>query len=240
MKKILKNIFFSIVCILSFFSICSVSALEYELAWAKITANTDEKNTQKYTHLISNTFLSPWLPFSWSWLILHLDIHQVEPRGQFRGREIRLSANIADNGEFVKLLTHELAHFIDIYIFRPTQLEETDISRDFYKISWQSAKLKHSSASLKDFVSGYAATNQYEDFAESFVWYIFHNDDFFERAMKNENLRQKYLFFADNVFSKWQFQGTDFSVKKAENYLWDTTKIPIVLEKYLSFSISSI
>ena len=28
------------------------------------------------------------------------------------------------------------------------------------------------------FVSGYAATNQYEDFAESFAMYVFHNAAF--------------------------------------------------------------
>jgi hypothetical protein len=53
-----------------------------------------------------------------------------------------------------------------------------------------------------DFVSGYAAANQYEDFAESLVFYIFHNATFADRALRSESLRQKYLFFANSLFPR--------------------------------------
>lgn len=84
-------------------------------------------------------------------------------------------------------------------------------------------------------MSGYAATNQYEDFAESLVWYVFHNEDFADRALRNEMIRQKYLFFATQVFPGGAFQGTDFSRGRPPAYMWDTTKVSIQLEKYLYF-----
>ncbi len=83
------------------------------------------------------------------------------------------------------------------------------------------------------FISGYAATNQYEDFAESFTFYIFHNREFADRAMKNESLRQKYLFFSNSIFTGGAFVDTDFRIGKIPKYLWDTTKIPISVQKYL-------
>jgi len=86
-----------------------------------------------------------------------------------------------------------------------------------------------------DFVSGYAATNQYEDFAESFVFYIFHNATFADRALRSESIRQKYLFFANTVFARGYFQGTDFSIGRVPSYVWDTTKIAYSLQKYLYF-----
>ena len=95
--------------------------------------------------------------------------------------------------------------------------------------------MKKSGISLASFVSGYAATNQYEDFAESFVWYIFHNEDFADRALRDDRVREKYLFFASAVFPNGQFQGTDFSLGVPPGYLWDTTKIPVLLQKYLYF-----
>lgn len=51
--------------------------------------------------------------------------------------------------------------------------------------------------------------------------------------MKNEALRQKYLFFSEHVFHQGEFIDTDFRITKIPNYLWDTTKIPISVQKYL-------
>ena len=84
-----------------------------------------------------------------------------------------------------------------------------------------------------DFVSGYAATNQYEDFAETFVFYVFHNSTFADRALRSESLRLKYLFFMNSVFPMGAYQGTDFSIGRVPSYLWDTTKISFSLQKYL-------
>ena len=53
---------------------------------------------------------------------------------------------------------------------------------------------------MEDFVSGYALTNDYEDFAESLTMFVLFNEEFAQRAQKNEALKKKYLFLQDFVF----------------------------------------
>jgi hypothetical protein len=81
----------------------------------------------------------------------------------------------------------------------------SDVSEDFYDISWEKPLVKQSGQDSNSFVSGYALTNQYEDFAESFTFYVFHNEEFASRALKNENLRKKYLFFNERIFPNEEF-----------------------------------
>lgn len=79
-------------------------------------------------------------------------------------------------------------------------------------------------------------TNQYEDFAESYVYYILHNKDFYTRAQASSLLRQKYDFFEKYVFSTKEFFKEDFSSDtELKNYYWDITKIPIDVEKFLQY-----
>lgn len=177
--------------------------------------------------LYSNAML-----FNYSRLSVIIDGLQKEPRGRMRNAQISLSPYIVRDTEFTKLFVHELAHYIDIYAFFSNGIRR-DISNDFYRISWQSPTAKRSKQGTMDFVSGYAATNQYEDFAESFVFYVFHNATFADRALRSESMRQKYLFFSDSVFSNGYFQGTDYSIGTVPSYLWDTTKVAYSLQKYL-------
>jgi hypothetical protein len=57
-----------------------------------------------------------------------------------KGRSISLSAAVVRDSEFLKLFTHELAHFIDIYSLGGAP--DTDSSNVFYRISWQDARTK--------------------------------------------------------------------------------------------------
>jgi hypothetical protein len=43
-------------------------------------------------------------------------------------------------------------------------------------------------------------TNKYEDFAESFTYYVLHNNDFYSKAKKSDILMNKYNFFKNNIF----------------------------------------
>lgn len=171
------------------------------ISGAKISANGDTWVANKRIEHISVMLKSAFFPFVYDGLNVLIDSQQKEPRGQIRGKEMKLSAQVVSDAEFLKLFTHELGHFIDIYVLRATR-ETADPSLDFYRISWKSPKTKLPNVKLSSFVSGYAATNQYEDFAETFVWYVFHNAKFMDQAMINEDLRLKYLFFADHVFTK--------------------------------------
>lgn len=172
------------------------------------------------------------MAFGYSTLSILIDMNQVEPRGKMQWHTITLSATVPKESEFLKLLVHELGHYVDIYSLIANSFG-WDPSTSFYDISWIDTSTKKSNETLLSFVSGYASSNRYEDFAESFVFYIFHNREFADRAMKNDSLRQKYLFFSENIFSEWEFVDTDFRIGKIPSYLWDTTKIPISIQKYL-------
>ena len=190
------------------------------------------QNVESRKHLIQNLFSKPSLDFSFSFLKIVLDVNQKEPRGKIQWKIISLSASIKDQSEFLKLLFHEIGHAIDIYTFIP-DMTGFDRSQTFYDISWQDTTTKKAWEKSQNFISGYAATNKYEDFAESFVFYMFHNNDFAERALKNDSLRQKYLFIQRYLFLHGEFTGTDFRINKIPVYFWDTTKIPISVNKYL-------
>jgi hypothetical protein len=124
-----------------------------------------------------------------------------------------------------KVLVHELGHMVDIYFLRKKG-KIPDPSSDFYALSWSESTVMRPGISARSFASGYAATNQYEDFAEAFTLYIFHNTTFAARAKNNYILQQKYDFFRNRVFGDY-FLGTNFEQNSLPESLWDVTKIAI-------------
>ena len=79
-------------------------------------------------------------------------------------------------------------------------------------------------------------TNKYEDFAETFTYYILHNNDFLKKTKKSETLKEKYDFFGKFLFFDKEFLGSDFSVGNVvRSYYWDITKIKIDTEIFLQY-----
>ncbi len=156
---------------------------------------------------------------------LTVDLNRISPRGQMSNESVTLSGRIKSTSEMAKVLVHELAHMVDIYFLRQRG-KTPDPSKDFYAISWSEPTVMHSGMGAKSFASGYAATNQYEDFAEAFTLYVFHNTTFAERAKNNPILQQKYDFLRYRVFGDY-FIGTNFEQNPLPESLWDVTKIVI-------------
>lgn len=137
--------------------------------------------------------------------------------------------------EFLAVGIHEFSHFLDLYILKKSNW--IDISDYFYEISWDDIKILKSWLTQADFVSGYAMTNKYEDFAESFTYYVLHNEDFFELSKESSYLRAKYDFFSNYVFVWNEFKNfwilrNDLEIK---DYYRDITKISYTLEKFLQY-----
>lgn len=141
-------------------------------------------------------------------LNLLIDTQRKEPRGQVVGNKLILSSRISSDSERIKVLVHELGHIIDIYYLHKGVF--TDPSDRFYDISWDAYNVKKKGMKIGDFVSGYALSNKYEDFAETFSFYVFHNDVFRDRATRDISLQKKYDFFAKYVFDDEEFVGTSF------------------------------
>lgn len=161
----------------------------------------------------------------WNFPIV-IDTKRVSPRGQMSNQTITLSSQIKSLSEMAKVLVHELAHIIDIYVLKNKNFS-SDPSGVFYAISWVEPTVIKSSLHTSSFVSGYAATNQYEDFAESFTMYVFHNKAFQERAGKNKQLQEKYLFLRNEVFRGF-FENTSYEKDPIPSRVWDSTKIIII------------
>lgn len=178
-----------------------------------------------YTETISSVVTGKYFRDAlWKFPII-IDTERLEPRGQMYNESITLSSNMASLPEVSKVLVHEIGHMIDIYALKGSSWK-TDPSEEFYKISWENTSTIRAWVSQSSFISGYASTNQYEDFAESFAMYVFHNNDFLNRTKQDDILKQKYNFLHSHIF--WNaFIGSSYEKNPIPKKIWDVTKIAI-------------
>lgn len=138
-----------------------------------------------------------------------------------------------ENDKLLAVFIHEFWHYIDIVHFDNFWYDESD---NFYNISWDSTRVLKWWQKVSDFVSWYAMTNKYEDFAESFIYYVIHNKSFAKKAEKSEFLKKKYDFFSQRLFTDWSFKETDFwKSEEILDYYRDITKIDYFLENFLNY-----
>ena len=134
-----------------------------------------------------------------------------------------MAANIRSFDELAKVLVHELGHIVDIYYLQRSGITR-DLSHTYYEISWEDVDTQKSGASSSDFISWYATTNQYEDFAEAFTFFLFHNEEFLRRSQESWALQKKYDFLRGHVFGDY-YQWSSFEKDPIPSYIWDTTKV---------------
>jgi len=158
-----------------------------------------------------------------------------DTRGRMKSWNIHMyGVTSMSDDEFMQVLIHEFAHYHDIYGLPWNAFG--DRSQDFYDISWKSVTRLKPDAEQEDFVSWYATTNQYEDFAESYLYYMLHNDQFAQRASQNPIVQLKYDYFKNVIFTRNQFYESSFaSSDEIRTYYWDITKIPIDIKKFLQY-----
>ncbi len=136
--------------------------------------------------------------------------------------------------ELLAVWIHEFWHFYDLYILE--KKVSLDISDYFYYISWDWVSIIKAGQEQKDFVSWYALTNKYEDFAESFTYYILHNSDFYSKSEDSSILRAKYDFFSKFIFRNDEFKSDNYkTTTEIKKYYRDITKIEFSLENFLQY-----
>lgn len=149
-----------------------------------------------------------------------------------------LDGTVKSTAELRALFVHESGHNWDLGCLRGTSdagksafsdgdesIYKNDPSLNFYRISWITSHVQRSDANPEDFVSGYASYDIFEDFAESFAYFILHNNEFATRAQTNDALAQKYIFIRDTIF-----EGNVPHIATSESKFngkvpWDTTKL---------------
>lgn len=160
----------------------------------------------------------------WKFRII-IDTKRIEPRWQMYNESITLGTGMTSLPEVSKVLIHEIAHMLDIYALKKT-LRKSDPSEEFYRVSWKDPATIKAWVPKTAFISGYASTNQYEDFAESFVMYIFHNTEFQKRAAENDYLKQKYNFLKTHIFGD-AFLGSAYENEAIPKKIWDVTRVTL-------------
>ena len=80
-----------------------------------VNTNGNAQNIASRKKLIEEVLRADSMRFGYNALLILIDANQVEPRGKMQGRSITLSATVLRDGEFLKLLVHELGHYTDIY-----------------------------------------------------------------------------------------------------------------------------
>jgi len=139
-------------------------------------------------------------------------------RGLGGGSSIILRCKNVSDAEVAGVLVHEIGHITDENFLQGSKGLATkyldfgravlsdDPSSYFYAISWASDKEKLSDATEADFVSGYAMSDPFEEFAESYAYYILHGEEFRALSANNFALKQKY-----QILKKYVFDGKEFA-----------------------------
>lgn len=159
------------------------------------------------------------------------------PRALSNGSKLYLRSNLFELPEAKEVIIHELGHVIDLGGLKSTEYEiesafqdghypiyADDYSMIFYSTSWSSSEDWREDTKTTDFVSGYAATDPFEDFAESFLLYVEHGATFRVLAADNAQLQAKYNFFQDYIFAGEEF-GLGEEAEDLGNGIWDVTKL---------------
>ncbi len=141
------------------------------------------------------------------------------------------------DAEFRALITHECGHIIDLGAIRGTSaaggtefydgkkpIHADDPSVKFYRISWTSAKTMRKDAFPSNFVSGYAMSDAFEDFAESFAFFVLQRQEFQRLAKNNPALQAKYDYIATLMTDQPDIANGTFVRGKKQP--WDVTKLP--------------
>jgi len=167
---------------------------------------------------------------------------KLEPRGKANSENLILNKKNMDNAEFLSVFLHEMGHVTDLGMLTPDKknrkskfysVYQTDPSIEFYEIDWESVKKKKQTAKIWDFVSEYSRTDVFEDFAESYIFYILHGEQFRNLVRKYpEGLLKKYKFLKQNIFWGQEYDFSKNNFKYSEN-IFDITKIEYDLEKFL-------
>lgn len=142
--------------------------------------------------------------------------------------------------EFRALLVHECGHVTDLGGLRGTPasnqsgfydgntpIYQNDLSIAFYQISWLTPTVYQPNRKDTDFVSGYAASDPFEDFAESFAFYALQKAEFQRLAKTNAVLKAKYDFMEKVVFNGNPDVASG-KFKRGSRVPWDVTKLPFL------------
>lgn len=153
------------------------------------------------------------------------------------GKSTIIVDGTAPDEEFAALLTHECGHVISGNLQGTPAAGESDFRdgkdsfyRDgsvvgFFSISWENERTMKKGTKDADFVSGYASSDIFEDFAETFAAYVLQRPYLRQRAKTNAAIAQKLAWMEQNIPLSEQALGTS-TYAGGKSIPWDVTKLP--------------
>lgn len=231
----------------------TVSGKVEKMAGAKVrfAARSVDKNYQNLDAVKREEILKviQKLPYEHTETLKHivLDYDPKAHRGLGGKSLIILRAVDMTKEEFNGVLIHEIGHNADLGYLSETDKKMTsefkdgnkiiyqgDPSLDFYRISWNNDEERKKSASNLDFVSGYALNDPFEDFAESYVYYVLHNKKFKSLTQTSPALLAKYQFMRDIVFEGKEYDTGEYITENLWRRPWDITVLSYNLGHFLN------
>ncbi len=142
-----------------------------------------------------------------------------------------------NDAEFAALLIHECGHVISGNMDGSPQSGESAF-RDgkspfyndgaavsFFAISWDNERTLKKGMKDADFISGYASSDIFEDFAETFAAYVLQRPYMRKRAETNKAIARKLAWMETNIPLSETTVGTS-TYKGTKDVPWDVTKLP--------------
>jgi Putative zinc-binding metallo-peptidase len=167
-------------------------------------------------------------------------------RGLAGGSTLILRCTDVSDQELTSVLVHEMGHIVDTGLYtgnsRSGESEfkdgnipvyKDDLSLRFYRINWENSENLKESAKKEDFVTGYAMSDPFEDFAETYNFYILHGAQFKEMAKENRQLQRKYLFMKYFIFRGQVFDNDPYTKIAYDMRSYDATMIDYDRNKFM-------
>jgi hypothetical protein len=156
--------------------------------------------------------------------------------------------SIQNSEELISVFIHEMGHIVDLGALQGEKGIKTafydgeapvlsdDLSLEFYRLSWIDAGIQKDDILRQDFVSGYAMTDCFEDFAETYLFYRLHGAKFRGILADSPILTKKYEFMKENVFENKEFQLDVLADSEFKyNMIFDATLISFQKEDLKKF-----
>ena len=142
------------------------------------------------------------------------------------------------DSEFVALITHECGHVIHGNLTGNARSGDSAF-RDgndvffadgaavsFFALSWENERTLRAGQTDKDFVSGYAKSDAFEDFAETFAAFLLHRHALEQQAAQSATVAAK-LAWMRSQFGDAPMLGMESQYNWNGSVPWDVTKLPL-------------
>jgi len=208
-------------------------------------SQSDDRSLNHCKALVYKTLVS--VPKSHSDYLEHLTLYFADGRrGLGGGSTIILRCSNVSDTVLSSVMVHEIGHVVDTGLKTGTSKSGTsefsdgnvsvykdDMSLRFYRISWKNENDKKDNFQNQDFVTGYAKSDPFEDFAESYNFYILHGKQFREMAKTNNSLNRKYLFMKYFIFAGKEYDNDPYTIVNAYDRPYDATLLSYDSAKFL-------